>query len=101
MAARWSQRKENTDMAYATTNPPTLLVPSIGNKPALWAYSSTDPSTDVVTAGYFSNGQSLGLKLDDFMLATLASSNAMLLGKVTAVSSTGATVTSGNLQSTL
>lgn len=88
-------------MAYDTTRPPTLLVPSIGNRPSLWAYSSTvDGSTVAIGTGYFTDGQALGMKVDDFLIGTLASSNALYLGKVTAVSSTGATIATGTLTST-
>jgi hypothetical protein len=57
-------------MAYSTSNPPTLLVPSIGNKPALWAYQSTHVSTDVLASNFFSNGSGLGMKVGDFVLVS-------------------------------
>lgn len=87
-------------MSYATTNPPYVLVPSIGAKPALWGYSSTDDTTVSIATGYFTDGKALGMKVDDFILLTMSSSNALAFGKVTAVSSTGATVTTGTLTST-
>lgn len=57
-------------MAYATTNPPQCLVPSIGNGVSLWAYSSTDVHTDVDATDYFSDGDALGLKVNDVMIVT-------------------------------
>lgn len=55
-------------MAYATTNPPQLLVPSMGGSPALWVYKSTDAHGTVVGAGYFTNGAALGLKANDVVI---------------------------------
>lgn len=52
-------------MSYATTNPPQLMVPAIGARPALWSYSSTDDDASVNGSGYFTNGKKLGMKLGD------------------------------------
>ena len=60
-------------MAYATTNPPQCLVPSIGGGISLWAYSSTDVHTDVDASGYFTDGSALGLKVNDIMIVTKSS----------------------------
>ena len=74
-------------MAYSTSNPPTLLVPSIGAKPALWAYQSTNTSTDILAAGFFTNGSGLGMKTND-LLITVSSTG--YLPFLCAVSSVGA-----------
>lgn len=55
-------------MAYATSNPPKLIVPGIGDAPSVWIYSSTDAHTDVDAAGYFTNGADLGLKANDVVI---------------------------------
>lgn len=55
-------------MAYATTNPPKLLVKGVGTAPSLWSYSSTDAHTDVDAAGYFTDGANLGLRVGDVMI---------------------------------
>lgn len=61
-------------MAYATTNPPKLLVPSMGSgQPSLWVYTSTDVHTDVDATGYFTNGSDLGLKVGDIMFVSKSS----------------------------
>lgn len=61
-------------MAYATTNPPKLLVAGMGSgQPALWVYTSTDVHTDVDAADYFSNGAALGLRVGDVMLVSKSS----------------------------
>jgi len=55
-------------MAYSTSNPPKLLVPRVGSGNALWVYSSTDAHTDVDAANYFSNGDDLGMKVNDVVI---------------------------------
>lgn len=60
-------------MAYATTNPPMLLVPRMGTGIALWAYQSTDVHTDVDAADYFSNGDALGMEIGDIVLVSKTS----------------------------
>lgn len=58
-------------MAYATSNPPKLLVPGMGSgQPSLWVYTSTDVHTAVAAADYFSNGDALGLKVGDIVLVS-------------------------------
>jgi hypothetical protein len=48
-------------MAYAASNPPTLNSQRVGGGGAIWTYLSTDVSTDVDAAGYFTNGDALGM----------------------------------------
>lgn len=55
-------------MAYATTNPPICIIPRIGAGPAVWVYNSTDVHTDVDAADYFSNGDALGMKVNDHVI---------------------------------
>jgi hypothetical protein len=55
-------------MAYATTNPPKLLVPRIGSGNALWLYASEDVHTDVDATDYFTNGADLGMKVNDVVM---------------------------------
>ena len=57
-------------MAYATTNPPRLLVPRMGGGTALWAYTHTDIHTDVDAADYFSDGHALGMRVGDIVLVS-------------------------------
>lgn len=80
-------------MAYSTSNPPQLLVPSIGGKPALWAYSSTHSSTEVIAASFFANGSNLGMKTGDLLLSVISSSFTPCLTAVSSVvASSAATV---------
>lgn len=57
-------------MAYATTNPPKLMIPRMGTGTALWAYTSTDVHTTVVGADYFSNGDALGMEVGDVIMVS-------------------------------
>jgi len=78
-------------MAYAVTNPPTLLTQRIGGGGALWHYASTDVSTDVDAAGYFTNGDALGMKVGDVMhVIETDNSYALTLHSVTSVTAGGA-----------
>lgn len=80
-------------MAYSTSNPPTLLVPSIGAFPAVWAYRSTNTSTEVLASGFFSNGSALGMKAGD-LLVTINSTSGIpaLVGVSSVTASSAATV---------
>jgi hypothetical protein len=80
-------------MAYSTSNPPTLLVPSIGAYPAFWAYKSTNTSTEVLASGFFSNGAALGMKAGD-VVVTINSTSYIpaVLGVSSVTASSAATV---------
>lgn len=83
-------------MAYATTNPPVCMASSISG-PSLWHYSSADVDSDVDAAGYFTNGDALGLKVGDPMLVH-DTAGVMTLMFVSAVTAGGAaTVTAGTV----
>lgn len=81
-------------MAYATSNQPYCMTPGvIGTGPIrLWGYGSTHTLAELTTAGGFvTDGKALGMKVGDylFMNSTAAAHG---ICKVTAVSSTGATL---------
>jgi hypothetical protein len=77
-------------MAYVTTNPPVCLIPSMGSHSAVWLYKSEDVHTDVDATDYFTNGEALGMKVNDlvFVIKTTATVGATL-HVVTAVDSDG------------
>lgn len=77
-------------MAYSTSAPPQLLVPSIGTAPALWSYRSTNVSTDLLATGFFSNGSNLGMKAGDFMLAASTTGFTPALVAVSSVTASSA-----------
>lgn len=78
-------------MAYATTNPPRLLVPRMGAGTALWAYASIDVHTDVDAADYFSNGDALGMEVNDVVIVVKTTATiGATMHVVTAVTANGA-----------
>ena len=78
-------------MAYATTNPPVCLVPRMGGHQAIWSYKSADVHTDVDAADYFSDGDALGLKVNDIMFVTKTSATiGVTMHTVTTVTAGGA-----------
>jgi hypothetical protein len=82
-------------MTYATSNPPFLIAQGLtadGN--ALWGYRSEDDAATVNSAGYFSNGLALGMKVGDLVAVTdtNASPPVTILMAVNAVSLTGTDV---------
>jgi hypothetical protein len=66
---------------------------------SLWYYSSTNKTTDVFVSNFFSDGKKLGMKPLDIVLMTqftsAGSSVVTMIGTVTGVSTSGATLASG------
>jgi len=82
-------------MAYVATNPAQLLVPSIGDGISLWAYASTDIHTDVDATDYFTNGDALGMKVNDLVMVIKTSATIGATAHVvTAVTAGGAATVS-------
>lgn len=79
-------------MAYSTSSPPVLLSQGISNSvPRIWIYSNTDADTTVDDAGYITNAQALGMKVNDLLLYCKTDTPAWYTLIVTAVASTGST----------
>ncbi len=78
-------------MAYSTSNPPNMIAQSVGASPALWVYASADAHGDVDAANYFTNGQALGMRVNDVVVVVDTGTSATL-HTVTAVTASGATV---------
>lgn len=81
-------------MAYAITNPPRLMVPSMNsNGPNIWTYQSADVDDTVNGASYFSNGVSLGMKVGDMVWVldqTTPKGSLVYVASVTATAATTA-----------
>lgn len=80
-------------MAYSTSNPPKLLVPSFTDGTSfasLWTYASTDASTVVDGDGYISDGDALGMKVGDLVLVNDTDSNLTTMHVVLSVTAGGA-----------
>jgi hypothetical protein len=101
--------------ASSAQNPPVLVARGIGTSPystalstaiaggkqgaGLWFYSSTNGSTDTMTAGFFSDAKDLGMRPGDVVLgfyySSAASSCVVYIGGITGVSTAGAALSTG------
>jgi hypothetical protein len=105
-----------TTAASSVANPPRALFQGIGGSVtssgfdgighpgahagSLWSYVSTNTTAEVVAAGFFTDGQRLGMRPGDMVLGvshttTVGSSGVAWLGVVSHVSSTGAGLAAG------
>jgi hypothetical protein len=84
-------------MAYATTNPPKVLVPRMGTGNALWVYASLDAHATVAGANYFSNGFDLGMRANDVVIVLDTDQPSGTIHMVTESSADGATVSAATL----
>jgi len=71
-------------MAYSVANPPLCIIPRIGGlasnstsaynrSVAFWAYNTSDGTTNMSDAGYFTNGYYLGMRRGDVLIAVCQS----------------------------
>ncbi len=93
-----------TTAPSSTTNPPIELVNSLGGQAnrqnpgsASWYYNSSNSSTELTTAGFFTDAQALGMKAGDIVFCvynTSAGSTTPIpyMGCIGIASSTGATL---------
>lgn len=84
-------------MAYSTLLPPMLIAsPLVRTKaPQFWEYKEAATFDTIRAAGYISNAADLGMVVGDFIMhwdSTSASAPVLTFGRVTAVTSTGATI---------
>lgn len=75
-------------MAYATSNPPALMMDRIGGGNAVWSYASTDALATVDGAGYITNGGALGMKVGDIVFVNDTTNGITSTHRVITVSST-------------
>lgn len=84
-------------MSYSTSSPPALVSGPLTSAagPNVWVYKEANTFDNIRAAGYISNALALGMKVGDTVLvwdSTSASAPVLTFGRVTAVSSTGATI---------
>jgi len=72
-------------MAYSVQNPPALVYQAVGGMVRHWVYKSPDAAAVVAAAGYFTNGQKLGLKIGDLIEVINTTGNISTLHQVSAV----------------
>lgn len=84
-------------MAYSASLPPALIASGLtrsGNN-QFWEYKEAATFDTIRAAGYISNALDLGMQVGDYIMhwdSTSASAPVLTFGRVTAVSSTGATI---------
>ncbi|AVX04234.1 hypothetical protein MXMO3_01708 [Maritalea myrionectae] len=77
-------------MAYATTNPPNVVAGDVGTN-SVWVYASEDIHTDVDATDYFSNGDALGMRVNDVVIVVKTTATiGATIHVVTAVTTDGA-----------
>lgn len=81
-------------MAYATSNPPKAIAAGIGGGNTTWRYASADAHATVSGAGYFSNGDALGMKVGDIVFVQNTTGYTTTLHSVSAVTAGGAATVS-------
>lgn len=83
-------------MSYSTSNPPAIISGPLTGAGKIWSYRSTDVATDVDASDYFSNGDALGMKVGDIVIACdTDTSTTTTIHRVTAVTAGGAATVSG------
>ncbi|KKN80681.1 hypothetical protein LCGC14_0327730 [marine sediment metagenome] len=63
--------------------------------PNTWGYKSTHDSSDIAEAGFFTDGQQLGMSLGDCLIASRSTTYIISNHVINAVTSTGVTVSAG------
>lgn len=79
-------------MAYVTTSPPIKISQGIDSV-SLWLYQSADAAATVKAANYITNAQALGMKVGDGIIILDTNTPLATLAIVSAVASTGSTLT--------
>ena len=86
-------------MAYSTSTAPGCIAQKNGsNGGDLWLYKSTDSLAVVSVAGYFTNGDDLGMEVGDMMIVINSTTGAANIVPVTVVTTGGAASVSGGTQ---
>lgn len=81
-------------MAYSTSNPPALQSQAI-NGPRKWVYSSADAIATVNTAGYFTDGYELGMRVNDELIVIDTATPTMSVCVVNAAASGAVDISDG------
>jgi hypothetical protein len=89
-------------MIVGATGLTTLPAAPGGQGGGLWYYSSTNLTTDLVAAGFFSDGKALGMKPGDLVagvqFSSAGSTVTTFLGAITSISTAGAaSMTTGSV----
>lgn len=75
---------------YTTAIPPRLLSPGLGTAAKqIWEYNTTDSDATVKTAGYFTNGDKLGMRAGDIVFVYVTGTPAVYMHFVQTVNAGG------------
>lgn len=81
---------------YVTTNPPHIKTASpLTTGGQTWYYQSADDKATVAAANYFTDAQKRGMRAGDIVEVSVTPVYTLSLHRVTAVSSSGATLSAG------
>ena len=87
--------------AQAHTSQLSTSVPGGKQGGRVWFYSSTNLTTDIVAANFFSDGYYLGMQAGDVVIgnqySSLGSSVQTFIGTITSVTTSGAAMSTGSL----
>jgi hypothetical protein len=81
-------------MVYAASNPPDKLSQGLTGGRTLWVYVSADAHGTVDDTDYFTNGDALGMKVNDVVLVISTGSSLATIHAVSAVTAGGAATVS-------
>jgi hypothetical protein len=73
---------------------------SVANGGAVWAYSSTNLTTDMTASNFFTDAQNLGMRNGDILISGTYSTESstghiLVIGMITGVSTSGANLSTG------
>lgn len=84
-------------MTYATDNPPVCVAQATAG-PSVWVYVDADAHGTVSGSNYFSNGDALGMKVDDIVIVNDNNVPTCTIHRVASVTTGGAaTLTAATL----
>lgn len=93
-----------TTAASSVANPPICLIHGLGGQGnqtcpgnSIWSYCSTNTTTEVTTANFFTDGQALGMKVGDIVFGVYqtsvgSTSPIPYMGAIGQVSTAGANI---------
>lgn len=80
-------------MAYSTSNPPARFSQGGIDAGSVWFYKSADDDATTNGAGYYTNGDHLGMKVNDLVIVADTATPKTSLCYVSAVTAGGAATT--------
>jgi len=90
-------RMDNALLSQSNVNEST----SVAHGGSLWLYNSTNLTTDLATANFFTDAKTLGMRTGDILIAATYSTQSstgmeLVIGMITGVSTDGAALSTAN-----